>query len=167
MPKTLMNERIKRLVGNKVEEIVSLPVEKSDIRRYCEVTNNFNPLYFDEEYAKKAGYEDVIGPPAFYFVPCHCGPGAFCGVSQGTDVGEVPWLKEEVGLNRVLDVGKKMEFFKPIQPGDILRNRREIAEITEKQSKKLGPVLSITLRRTVTNQNDELVCVETVKYYFY
>ncbi len=167
MAKTLMNERIKGLVGSKVKEIVSLPVQKSDIRRYCEATGNFNPLYFDEEYAKQAGYEDVIAPPAFYSVPFRCHPRAFCSVSQGTDTEDIAELMEKVRLNRTLDVAKKIEFFKPVQPGDIVRYIGEITEITEKQSRKLGPVLSLTFRRTATNQNDELVCIETIKFYFF
>ncbi|WP_338661264.1 MaoC family dehydratase N-terminal domain-containing protein [Pararoseomonas sp. SCSIO 73927] len=40
-------------------------VEKGAIRRFCEALGETNPLYLDEEFARRHGYSGVLTPPTF------------------------------------------------------------------------------------------------------
>jgi len=42
-------------------------VDISSIRRYAQAISDLNPLYLDEEYAKKSEYGGIIAPPTFIF----------------------------------------------------------------------------------------------------
>jgi len=37
-------------------------VEEGSTKKYAEMTEDLNPLYVDEEYAKKSKYEGIIAP---------------------------------------------------------------------------------------------------------
>ena len=47
---------------------VSYPVEKGRIAFFCDVVGETDPVYFDEEAAKAAGYPGIIAPPPFPIV---------------------------------------------------------------------------------------------------
>ena len=62
--KSLDYSKIQDLVGKKSP--IHEPhdeVSKSDIRHWCEVMRDRNPLYTDEEYAKNSKYGGIIAPP--------------------------------------------------------------------------------------------------------
>jgi acyl dehydratase len=162
----LLTEEAQALIGSETDEVNTLPVEACDIRRYCEATENMNPLYLDEDYARQMGYGGIIAPPAFYQGPFRTLPGAFMAVPQGTDIGIVAKTMERLHLKGALDVGQKMELFAPVRPGDILTRKGKIVDIAQKQL-KLGPALLCTIQNTITNQKRELVCLETTQYFFY
>src|ERR671930_2607070 len=40
-------------------------VEKGAIRRLAEALGDYNPIYYDEEYARASGYPTIVAPPTF------------------------------------------------------------------------------------------------------
>ncbi len=40
-------------------------VEKGAIRRFAESLGDYNPIYYDEEYAQASGFPNVVAPPTF------------------------------------------------------------------------------------------------------
>src|SRR5882757_1103567 len=40
-------------------------VEKGAIRRFAESLGDYNPVYYDEEYARASGYTNIVAPPSF------------------------------------------------------------------------------------------------------
>lgn len=44
---------------------LTLTVERGHIRRFAEAAGETNPIYFDEEAARAAGYPAVVAPPTF------------------------------------------------------------------------------------------------------
>ena len=40
-------------------------VEKGAIRRFAEALGDYNPIYYDEEYARASGYPTIVAPPTF------------------------------------------------------------------------------------------------------
>ena len=48
-------------------------VEKGAIRRFAEALGDYNPIYYDEDYARASGFASVVAPPSF---PCAFATGA-------------------------------------------------------------------------------------------
>ena len=46
-------------------ELLSHEIEKGAIRRFAEALGETNPVYFDEDAARQAGYRGVLAPPTF------------------------------------------------------------------------------------------------------
>lgn len=168
MDESLVTERIRGLIGHRLITKTGkvYPVEKTAILRYCESYGNLNPLYLDEEYAKSGPYGGIVAPPTFVWVPFRACRGEFLPVPQGTDTPDVAELMRLFQLGRALDGGEEMEFFAPIRPGDVLIFEREIASIVERRL-RVGPALHATLRMIVTNQRGELVCIDTLEFFFF
>lgn len=43
-------------------------IEKSMIKRFIQATDDRNPLWWDEEYAKRTKYDGIVAPPSFLLV---------------------------------------------------------------------------------------------------
>lgn len=57
-------ERWRSLVGERSESVVNL-VERGAVRKFAEAIGDPNPLYADEETAKRSRYNGLIAPPTF------------------------------------------------------------------------------------------------------
>ena len=66
-----LTEKDKGLIGKEGEPFHAPDeVSKSMIRHYIEMMEDANPLYTDEEYAKKSKYGGIIAPPQMLMVWC-------------------------------------------------------------------------------------------------
>jgi len=64
----MVSEEVAKLIG-KVGDIRIMEVEKGAIKRYADAVGDFNPIYWDEEYASNSRYGSIIAPPGFFGWP--------------------------------------------------------------------------------------------------
>jgi len=64
----MIPDEIKKLIGTS-GTVKYYEVEKGAIRRFAEAVNDANPLFQDEEYARKSQYGTIIAPPGFFGWP--------------------------------------------------------------------------------------------------
>lgn len=156
---TLITPEIRAMLGQEVYFPGREVVDISSIKRYAQAISDLNPLYLDEEYAKKSEYGGIIAPPTFIFDVSH---------DIFTDVGEDGRDLSRVtipGMNAVRG-GNEYQFFEPARPGDIVNKRRKTIDIYEKKSKRVGKILFIVYDTTYTNQNGKVlgICRETMMF---
>jgi len=122
----------------------TMEVEKGHIRRFAQAIGDDNPLYHDEEYAKKSRYGGIVAPPTF---PTTFG---FEGerVLEGLDINYARLLHGEQGY----------EYFRPVMAGDVIRFSTKIVDVAEKEGRS-GVMDIITTEMTGHNQNDEKVFI--------
>ena len=116
-------------------------IEKGMILRFVQAIDDPNPLWQDEEYAKKSRYGGIIAPPTF--IPT---------------VGNEQFQSQVVsslGEGR-LHGGTELECFQPVRPGDIITVTTKIVDMRERQG-KMGKMAFITFEVTYKNQRQELV----------
>jgi acyl dehydratase len=53
------------LIGEPLGEPSSATITRKDAQRYAKAADDLNPLYFDEDAAKAAGYRTIIAPPTY------------------------------------------------------------------------------------------------------
>lgn len=113
-----------------------------------------NPLWRDEEYARKTRYGGLVASP--YFVEYL----RFRGLS---DYGRPTGLPVIFGLDlpgspaNVVG-GEEVEYFQPIRPGDVITVSRQTTDVKKRWSKSLDrDVVIETLEQSFTNQFGELV----------
>jgi acyl dehydratase len=105
---------------------------------FCSETGQYNPTYFNVEYARSLGYEDIPVHPLFVF-----------NVVGGMTVED---LSEGGGLFLGID---NLNNLKPVYPGDTLASSSEIVERRLSKSRPGWGI--ITWRTRGVNQRDELV----------
>jgi acyl dehydratase len=121
---------------------VSYVVGREKVREFASAVGETNPLYFDVEAARGAGYEDVVAPPMFAVV--------YGGRAVGAAV-----LDPDVGLNFSMLVHGAQEFqWGPVVvAGDEINTTATVKEIAQRGGMGFYIFESIS-----KNQRDEVVC---------
>jgi acyl dehydratase len=116
---------------------------RDTIMHYVDGIGDINPLYRDEEYAKKTKYGRLIAPPTFLYSVCS-------GI-------HVPELKGGV---HGWDGGSEWEWFRPIYEGDEIDWRSVYPSDAEiKQSKMAGKALIVYSENELVNQKEETIAI--------
>ena len=140
---SVITDEMRGMIG--VESDTSVyEIEKGAIRKWADAIEDPNPLYYDEEYAKKKGYRSIIAPPAFiaqYAFPVK--------TSQKQARIRSPFARN-------LNGGNEYEFFKTVQAGDTITSTTKLAELFEREG-RLGNMLFVIYETTYKNQNGEVV----------
>ena len=140
---SVITDEMKSMIGVESEPSV-FEIEKEPIRRWAEAIGDLNPLYHDEEYAKKKGYRSIIAPPGF-----------IAQYAYPVKVGQAR-VRFSSPFTRMLNGGNEYEFFEPIQAGDVLTATSKLAELFERDG-RLGKMLFIINETSFKNQNGEVV----------
>jgi len=129
------------VIGVEVE-VGSHEVDRDRIAAYARAVGETNPLYLDEEVAKKGPYGTIIAPPLFYNM-LSLGGGLDPKVNYG---------------NSGFDGGQHVEFFEPIRAGDTISAKTQVADVYAKTG-RTGTMVFTVRRTTFTNQNGEKTIV--------
>jgi acyl dehydratase len=92
-------------------------VEKGAIRRFAEALGDYNPIYYDEEYARAMGYPTIIAPPTF--------PASF---HSSADLRELLGI----GIKSLLHAEQSFEYERPILAGDRIYVATKVAEVADR-----------------------------------
>lgn len=125
------------------------------IRRYVQVVGDENPLWVDEEYARKTRYGRIIAPP---FI--------FHGIAIGAGSGREFHVPPSIGRSTFLNVGGTWQFFKPVYVDDSFKVKDVIYNSIEDKTRLDGKgprQFLVTSDRTYINQKEEVVCVVSRK----
>lgn len=142
------------LLGKEMTFQTSHSLGKGIIRRFAATMGDKNPLYWDDEYAKKSPYGGITAPPTLLFELTYDLQAAIG--EDGLYSGFKEWLGCEVNLQRA---GNDYEMVQPVSPDDIVSLRRKVVDVTEKQGKK-GKFAFLTTEVTYANQRGELLGID-------
>ena len=135
-------EELRGEVGVKWEPRV-YDIEKGMIRRFARAIDDPNPLWQDEEYARKSQYGGIIAPPTFI-------------LTIGFEQIQQKMTTLLPGGGR-LHGGTELEYYQPVRPGDTITVSGKIGGIRERQGRNLGKMVFVTFDITYRNQRQELV----------
>ena len=124
-------------IGKKFPSVTA-DVEKGRLRFFSKAIGENNPIYFDEEAAKNAGYTSIPVPPTFFF-------------SLKMDVPNPFENYEKVGasLERILHANQEFTYHRSVVAGDTLTFESVISDIYDKK----GGMLEFLVETTkVSNQ---------------
>ncbi len=136
---SLISEELKSRIGVEGKPRV-YEIEKGLIKQFAQAIDDPNPLWQDEEYARKSKYGGLIAPPALVIALGWSdfqadGPRARAGLHGGTD----------------------LEYYQPIRAGDTITITNTLIDAQEKDSRRLGKMAVFTYERTYKNQRQEVV----------
>jgi acyl dehydratase len=170
-------EELKALVGKEINPITGIDdVCKQMIRHWCEAMEDANPMYTNEEYAKKSKYGSIVAPPtmvqAWSFGPLWPnGQDLFYRhperlQKKESTPPEIAMQKlEKAGFIGSLATNTSMDFFKPLFPGDTVIQKAQLSDITPEKKTSAGIGHFIIMTYTYTNQKGELICRESFTFF--
>jgi acyl dehydratase len=121
-------------------------VGREKIREYAAAIQCDDPISFDTEAARAAGYPDIVAPLTFVAIP---GRQVQLDIFRNFDIG--------INLARVIHRDQKILFHRPICAGDKLFFDSWLESVVE----SFGAVIS-TLRTEITDENGEPVMTTMV-----
>ena len=116
-------------------------VEKGAIRRFAESLGDYNPSYFDAEYARASGFDGIVAPPSF--------PLSF---NSSVDMRELLGVPSK----HLLLAEWNAEYERPIVAGDRLLVTSRVIDVGERPS-AAGRVEIATVDDEARDQNGVLV----------
>ena len=138
-------------------------VTTTSVRAFARGVGYTDPVYYDRDAARKAGYRDLPAPPTYLgtpiFLPARSSDTFSGPVERGRGLDH--------GLKGLLDGGTETTYCAPICAGDTLTVVGRLADLEVKESRSLGKMLVTTRETTYTNQDGELVAVQRSQAIFY
>ncbi|HEY2775489.1 MAG TPA: MaoC family dehydratase N-terminal domain-containing protein [Candidatus Binatia bacterium] len=124
-------------------------VTTTSVRMFARGVGYTDPVYYDVEAARRAGYRSLPAPPTYLgtavFLPGRCSD-TFSGPTEG-----IPSINH--GLKGLLDGGTETEYFDAICAGDTLAAQIKLADVKVASSAALGgKMLVVTAVTTYTNK---------------
>ena len=125
----------------------TLEIDKTSVRMFARSVGHTDPVFYDEEEAKRRGFRSLPAPPGYLGTRVFDPSQTSAGMPQRTG----PY-------KRVLNGGTEIEYYDTICAGDVLTSRSKIAGYTETKG-SIGPMLITVSETSYTNQEGKLVAV--------
>ena len=157
----MIPEEIKKLIGTSSSPKF-YEVEKGAIRRFADAVGDSNPVYYDEELARKSRYGSIIAPPGFFGWPSNQAGNSPLTIDIPAEL-EAAFERAGYPLSLVLDGGMEYEFFLPVRAGDVLKAVTTIRTLRER-SGETGSIIVSFLDTTYHNQDGALVAKQQLMF---
>ena len=138
-------------------------ITTTSVRAFARGVGYTDPVYYDLEAAKRAGYRSLPAPPTYLGTPVFV-PSRSSDTFSGPNATG-PGLQH--GLKGLLDGGTETTYEGDLCAGDTLTVVSKLADLEVKESKALGKMLVTTRETTYTNQDGKRVAVQRYQSIFY
>jgi acyl dehydratase len=154
----LLTDEVKSWIGREVTYTAPEELGRAAIRYFAKAVGEDNPIYVDDESARRAGHAGVIAPPTFV-----CETSQY--MSDSHREGGHSWDLPIEGC-RTIRGGNEYTFSRPVHPDDVITARWRIEDIQEKETSGGLPMLLVTSVVTYLNQSEEILATnrETLIY---
>lgn len=139
-------------------------VTTTSVRAFARGVGYTDPVYYDIEAAKKAGYPNLPAPPTYLGTAVYI-PGRSSETFSGPTEGQ-PSVNH--GLKGILDGGTETTYEQTICAGDTLEVQTTLADMKTRESGAIGKMLIVTTETTYTKKDSkELAATQRSQVIFY
>lgn len=144
MSKTINPE----IVGAVYSDSEIFQVGRERIREFARAVHAENPLHFDVQVAKEAGYKDIVAPPTFAII-----------LAQKADAALIEDPNSGIDFSRVVHADQRFTHHRPIVAGDELKTEVHVDNV-----RTMGAGAMLTTREEITTIAGEPVatCVSSL-----
>lgn len=158
-------DELQALIGSEEGPVESLyDVNEAMIWHWCKAMDDRNPLYTDEEYAKKSKYGGIVAPPQMaQTFSMDSLNRIWPDLAKEEAGGYSDSLREklhEAGYTETVATTNSLEFFRPLRPGDRLSRKQRCASVSTEKKTRIGVGYFITNENIYLNQRGEVVCIQ-------
>ena len=151
----IMTDALRDWIGRETTVRPLELVSAADIRRYVDATEDANPLWLDDEFAKSKGYRGRLLPPTLVgWEPFSRWTGANSTDYQGDDL--LKQLPFPANYTDMRNAGGEIEWLRPVELGEALSAQSHIVDIVARQG-KAGLGIYVTREQRILDSNKEIV----------
>ena len=111
------------------------------LREFARATGAVNPIHFERDAARAAGFPDVVATPTFAVVP-----------AQEAEAAYISDPASGIDFTRVVHADEAFVHDRPIVAGDVLATTVEVSAITDR-----GPLTLVTTTATIRDDDGQRV----------
>jgi acyl dehydratase len=160
---------LQALAGNRVGPYLSYnPVSRTQIWQWCSAMGDRNPLYLDDDYRGKAGFDRVVAPPAMMQmwsmrdVNMEYAPG-----STAAPPYQVLDTLSQNGFPGNVAVSYDITFHRLLLEGDRAHHYTTVVAISDLKRTTLGEGYFVTERVEYLDQGEQLFAEALITYFQY
>ena len=158
----VLTEKHRAIIGREtVPRPAPYPVNEVMARFWCEMVEDANPIYFDEEYARGTWLKGTFAPPSMLFTWGM--PPVWPEVERESLISQL----DLEGCTTTIAVNAVQEYFLPLRYGDRLTITSQISSISEEKRTRLESGHFISIADTFRNQRGEIVGTHTFTLFTY
>jgi len=149
------------LIGRR-DELVLGAVLRKDFQRFAATVGDFNPLYFDEDAARAAGFPGLIAPPLYLSSIMGWLAGPPENALREDGLADIDLLPVALPGLRLMGGGQDIQFVNTVHENTQVLLRRELADVHWRVG-RTGGILLFTVRRDYCDGHGEVLvtCHET------
>jgi acyl dehydratase len=159
-----VRERIEKYVGKPMgpPQVAPDPVNVPMIRHWVAALDDRNPVYLDDEFAKKTRHGGIVAPPAMLQAwsmpsPKIEGIAERGGSPVEIDADNVIRALDREGFTGTLATNSELEFVRYLRPGDLLHTSNELESISSRKTTGLGQGYFVTWVTSYETTEGEVV----------
>lgn len=148
----LLTDELKQWIGREFSYTAPEEIGRASIRYFALAIGDDNRLYFDDEYARAAGYAGVIAPPTFICETnqyAHRQPNADGYIGHSWDL--------PLSNCRMIRGGHEYEFVRAVSPEDRINVKWRLEDISEHGSSRGGTMLIVIALAVFFDQRGEML----------
>jgi hypothetical protein len=138
-------------------------VTTTGIRAFARGVGYDDPIYYDVEAARAAGYPQLPAPPCYLGTPVYVPGRSDETFSVPTGTGPRP----RFGLEHVLDGGTEAVYERALVAGDVITMTNKVVALDTKQSRSLGTMVIVSTEASGRDVDGQIVVRERSQYIFY
>lgn len=127
---------------------VSFPVDRSKLAELARALHEDDPVWYDRDAARAAGFDDIPLPPTATAISAH-----WREADNARAIG--------ADLARVLHGEAKWELLAPVRVGDELTVTHRVGEVTEREGRRGGSMTMVAIEYEFRNQDGDVVVRRT------
>jgi acyl dehydratase len=144
---SLLTDELRQWIGREYRYTAPEEIGRASIRYFALALGDDNLLYYDEQYARAAGYPGIIAPPTFV---CETNQYAHRPPNEDGYIGH--WWDLPISGCRMIRGGHEYEFFRPVRPEDRITVSWRLDDISEHRSSRGGTMLMVVATATISDQ---------------
>ena len=156
-------EEARAQIGKETQPLPSpVAVEQSLIDHWLEVFEDSNPVYWDEEFAKKTRYGGLIAPPGMMHSLTMPHKWTVKGgptdpTDENIQRGTYFKMKRLLGFSNTIVQNSKMEWYIPLRMGDRFTSYEVVRDVSPLKKTRVGEGRFWTTDLILKNQKGEIV----------
>jgi acyl dehydratase len=149
-----ITDELKSCIGREAKYTAPEELGRSALRYFALATNDDNPVYQDDTFAKATRHGGIIAPPTLV-----CETNQF--IKQHPDCNGYGGHAWDLPLphSRFIRGGNDYELHQPVRPDDLVSVTWTILDIYERSTQRLGLLVFVVSEARYLNQRDELLAV--------
>ncbi len=151
---SLIPDDTREMVGQLLSEPLTGTITAKEAQRFALASDDLNPLYFEEEAARAAGYRTTLVPPIF--LAWALAPARPLSETRQDGLYRGGGKRVSLNVKRVMFGGEEWEFLEPVLAGDTITSETRLKSLDEKNGSSGPFVLQIT-ETTYSNQDGRVV----------